>query len=128
MASDFLAKAASHVEKASRQDYGDSDMTTLPPETPLAGEWDDEPGKPFSEGNTDTDASTDKGSHGVGTGVVGREKGASDAPTRAAAAAATAAAAQAEALNDALRPLDRQVENSDRRVPCVMLGLFEVPV
>ncbi|CAM9269015.1 unnamed protein product [Scytosiphon promiscuus] len=51
--SDFLAKAASQVEKASGQDYGVSDAATLPPEAPLDGEWDDEPGKPFSEGNND---------------------------------------------------------------------------
>lgn len=101
VASDFLAKAATHVENASRQDYGDSDMTTLPPETPLAGEWDDEPGKPFSEGNSDT-TSIDKASR---TEVGGGGGDLSDASTGAAAAAA--AAAREEALNDALRPLDR---------------------
>lgn len=97
MASDFLAKAATHVEKASRQDYGESDMTTLPPETPLAGEWDDEPGKPFSEGNNDT--SIDQGPHALGTGIDGRGED----------------AARAEALNDALRPLDRYAGGNDRR-------------
>lgn len=99
MASDFLAKAAAHVEKASRQDYGECDLTTLPPEAPLAGEWDDEPGKPFSEGNGD--ASIDQAG-GIDTG--GRDDDADDTEARAAAAAE---AARAEALNDALRPLDR---------------------
>eukprot|EP00903_Cladosiphon_okamuranus_P014428 g13389.t1 len=91
VASDFLAKAAHHVEKASRQDYGKSDMTTLPPETPLTGEWDDEPGKQFSEGNNDM--AIDHGPHAVGTGIGGRDED----------------VARAEALNDALRPLDRFV-------------------
>lgn len=91
VSSDFLAKAANHVEKASRQDYGESDMATLPPETPLAGEWDDEPGKPFSEGNDDTPVDLGPGAAGTG---VGRRSG---------------GVARAEALNDALRPLDRFV-------------------
>lgn len=95
VASDFLAKAATQVEKASRQDYGESDMATLPPETPLAGEWDDEPGKPFSEGNDDTPV--DLGPETAGVGERGRGED----------------AARAEALNDALRPLDRYVGRDD---------------
>lgn len=97
--SDFLAKAASHVEKASMQDYGVSDATILPPEGPLDGEWDDEPGKAFSEGNNNHFGGggvTDQGDRGAGgnEGTPG---------------AVAAAAARAEAINDTLRPLDRRV-------------------
>lgn len=93
MDSDFLAKAASHVEKACMQDYGASDMTTLPPETPLDGEWDcdQEIGSTFSEGNNQRHSEAGA-SDGAGTG---------DSPE------GDVAAARAEALNDVLRPMDR---------------------
>lgn len=56
-------------------------MKSLRPESPLEGEWDSEPGKPFSEGNERHQAEADESSE--------------------------VAAGRAEALNDALRPLDR---------------------
>ncbi|CAB1101364.1 unnamed protein product [Ectocarpus sp. CCAP 1310/34] len=93
MDSDFLAKAASHVEKACMQDYGASDMTTLTPETPLDGEWDcdQQLGNTFSEGKNRRHFEAG-GSDGAGAG---------DFPE------GHVAAARAEALNDVLRPMDR---------------------
>lgn len=57
-----------------------SDLKTLPPEGPLEGEWDDQPGKGFSEG--------------VFSPLV-RDDSLEITESRA------------EALNDTLRPLDR---------------------
>lgn len=56
-------------------------MRSLQPESPLEGEWDREPGKPFSEGNDHHQTEVNE-------------------PLEV-------AAGRAEALNDALRPLDR---------------------
>lgn len=56
-------------------------MKSLQPESPLEGEWDREPGRPFSEGNDRHQAEGDESPE--------------------------VAAARTEALNDALRPLDR---------------------
>lgn len=61
-----------------------SDMDTLQPESPLEGEWDYEPGKGVSEGI-----------------VEGRTRDGSS----------EVAAARAEALNNALRPLDRYMSH-----------------
>lgn len=103
MDSDFLAKAASHVEKACMQDYGASDMTTLPPETPLDGEWDcdQQLGNTFSEGNNQRRYEAG-GSDGAGAGD---------------STEGDVAAARAEAFNDVLRPMDRYVVFASEDVP-----------
>lgn len=104
--SDFLAKAASHVEKASSLDYGASDTNTLPPATPLDGEWDCQPGKQFSEGNNN--GLTHQGRKEVDRGGI-RKEGEEEEDEEQGEGGDTPgiAAARAEALNDALRPLDR---------------------
>ncbi|CAM9295955.1 unnamed protein product, partial [Choristocarpus tenellus] len=82
---DFLAKASVHTTKAMSLDYGANDRDNLEPQGLLEGEW-DENGKTFH--------------HNIAQDGVQLEKNGEDTKLEE---------ARKEALNDAIRPMDRFV-------------------